>query len=152
MNLININEEERGLLMFKSILLASDGSSHSFRAAEKAAGLAKLHNSIIDVVYSIDSSTSKADVLTNNSKYEVEKKRKEKLAPIVGLLKKEGITYKVHMIHGDPGSAIVDFANKGNYDCVVVGSRGLNKLQTMVLGSVSHKIAKRVEVPVLIVK
>ena len=139
-------------MMFKNILLASDGSAHSLRAAEKAIGLAKLHNGKIDVVYSIDGSTSKSDVLTNNSKYEVEKKRKEKLAPVVNLLEKEAIAYQVHMIHGEPGPAVVDFANKGNFDCVVVGSRGLNKLQTMVLGSVSHKIAKRVNVPVLIVK
>lgn len=138
--------------MFKNILLASDGSDHSIRAAEKTVALAKLHQSKIDIIYSIDGSTSKSDVLTNNSKYEVERKRKEKLAPIVKLIEEAGISYQVHMIHGEPGPAIVDFANKGNYDCVVVGSRGLNKLQTMVLGSVSHKIAKRVEVPVLIVK
>ncbi|ARK31569.1 universal stress protein [Halalkalibacter krulwichiae] len=138
--------------MFKSILLASDGSTHSIRAAEKAIALCKLHHAKMDVVYSIDESTSKSDVLTNNSKFEVEKKRKEKLAPVVELLEKEGITYQVHMIHGDPGPSIVAFANKGNYDCVVIGSRGLNKLQTMVLGSVSHKVAKRVQVPVLIVK
>ncbi|WP_227936746.1 universal stress protein [Alkalihalobacillus deserti] len=138
--------------MFKNILLASDGSVHSIRAAEKAVALAKLHQAKIDLIYSIDGSTSKSDVLTNNSKYEVEIKRKEKLAPVVELLEKEEINYQIHMIHGEPGPAIVEFANKGNYDCVVVGSRGLNKLQTMVLGSVSHKIAKRVEVPVLIVK
>jgi nucleotide-binding universal stress UspA family protein len=138
--------------MFKNILLASDGSDHSYRSAEKAVGLAKLHGGKIDVVYVIDGATSKSDVLTNNSKYEIEKKRKEKLAPIVKLLENEGIDYNVKIIQGEPGPAIVNFANKGDYDCVVVGSRGLNKLQTMVLGSVSHKIAKRVEVPVLIVK
>ncbi len=138
--------------MFKNILLASDGSEHSFRSAEKAVSLAKLHSGKIDVVYAIDGSTSKSDVLTNNSKYEIERKRKEKLALVVELLEKEEIDYKIHIIQGEPGPTIVNFANKGQYDCVVVGSRGLNKLQTMVLGSVSHKIAKRVEVPVLIVK
>jgi nucleotide-binding universal stress UspA family protein len=111
-----------------------------------------LHGGKIDVVYVIDGATSKSDVLTNNSKYEIEKKRKEKLAPIVELLENQGVEYNVHIIQGEPGPTIVNFANKGDYDCVVVGSRGLNKLQTMVLGSVSHKIAKRVEVPVLIVK
>ncbi|WP_332629310.1 universal stress protein [Halalkalibacter flavus] len=138
--------------MFKSILLASDGSEHSLRAAEKAAGLAKLNNGKVDVVYAVDGYTSKADVLTNNSKFEIERKRKEKLTPIVNLLKKEGVEYNVHIVQGEPGPTVVNFANKGEYDCVVVGSRGLNKLQTMVLGSVSHKIAKRVELPVLIVK
>lgn len=35
---------------------------------------------------------------------------------------------------------------------VLVGSRGLNLLQEMVLGSVSHKVMKRVHCPALIVK
>ncbi|MBW9235102.1 universal stress protein, partial [Leptospira santarosai] len=33
-----------------------------------------------------------------------------------------------------------------------IGSRGLNTLQEMVLGSVSHKVAKRVHSPVLLIK
>ncbi|EGR8654283.1 universal stress protein, partial [Listeria monocytogenes] len=33
-----------------------------------------------------------------------------------------------------------------------IGSRGLNSLQEMVLGSVSHKVMKRVNCPALIVK
>ena len=37
-------------------------------------------------------------------------------------------------------------------DLVIAGSRGLNTLQEMVLGSVSHKIAKRVKCPVMIIK
>lgn len=138
--------------MFQHIMLAADGSAHSFRAAEYAVSLAKLHHGRIDVVYAIDGTTSKSDVLANNSKYEVAKKRKEKLLPVIELFEKEGIEHDTHFIHGEPGPAIVEFANKGNYDCVVVGSRGRNKLQTMVLGSVSHKIAKRVNGPVLIVK
>lgn len=138
--------------MFNHILLASDGSQHSIRAAEKTVSLAKVNNGKIDVVYAVDGSASKADVLTNNSKFEIERKRREKLKPIVELLEKAGIEHAVHIIQGEPGPTVVNFANKRDYDCVVVGSRGLNNLQTMVLGSVSHKIAKRVEVPVLIVK
>lgn len=138
--------------MFKNLLLASDGSDHSYRSALKAVELAKLYKGKIDVIYVIDETTSKSDVLINNSKYEVVKRRKEKLADIVALLEKERIEYEIFFRHGEPGPTIVQFANKGHYDCVIVGSRGLNNLQTMVLGSVSHKIAKRVEVPVLIVK
>lgn len=46
----------------------------------------------------------------------------------------------------------MEYANKGSYDIVIIGSRGLNSLQEMVLGSVSHKVVKRVVCPVLIVK
>ncbi|MFA9458297.1 universal stress protein [Halalkalibacter sp. AB-rgal2] len=138
--------------MFKRVLLAADGSDHSVRSAEKAIELVELNSGRIDVVYAVDGATSKADILAHSSKYEVARKRKEMLAPIIQLIEEKQIDHEVHIIHGEPGPAIVKFANDGDYDCVVVGSRGLNKFQTFVLGSVSHKIAKRVDKPVLIVK
>ncbi|MDU6961556.1 MAG: universal stress protein, partial [Staphylococcus sp.] len=42
--------------------------------------------------------------------------------------------------------------NSGEFQAIVLGTRGLNSLQEMVLGSVSHKVAKRSEIPVVIVK
>lgn len=47
---------------------------------------------------------------------------------------------------------IVKYANDQKVDIVVIGSRGLNALQEMVLGSVSHKVMKRAHCPALIVK
>jgi nucleotide-binding universal stress UspA family protein len=134
------------------ILLPSDGSEHSIRSAEKAIELATLYDAQIDVLYVVDGSTSKKDVLQNTDKFVIEKRRKERLKPIEERLNQAGIMYKTHTLHGEPGPTIVDFANKGDYEYVVLGSRGLNKLQTMVLGSVSHKVAKRVDKPVMIVK
>jgi len=46
----------------------------------------------------------------------------------------------------------VKYANEQKVDVVVIGSRGLNTLQEVVLGSVSHKVMKRVHCPALIVK
>ena len=54
--------------------------------------------------------------------------------------------------HGIPAEKVVEVANSGDYQAVILGSRGLNSLQEMVLGSVSHKVAKRSEIPVIIVK
>lgn len=139
--------------MFKRILLASDGSDHSVRAAKKAAELAKLNaDSEITVVYVIDGQTSKEDVLHNPDRSVVEEKRKMRLQPVTSLLNSENLNFKLEKLLGEPGPAIVDFANKNEFDVVVVGSRGLNGLQEMVLGSVSHKVAKRVKAPVMIVK
>jgi nucleotide-binding universal stress UspA family protein len=139
--------------MFKRILLASDGSDHSVRAAKKAAELAKLNaDSEITVVYVIDGQTSKEDVLHNPDRTVVEEKRKMRLQPVTSLLNSENLNFKLEKLLGEPGPAIVDYANKNEFDVVVVGSRGLNGLQEMVLGSVSHKVAKRVKAPVMIVK
>lgn len=139
--------------MFEKILLAADGSDHSVRAAKKAAELAKLAGeSEITVVYVIDGAKSKEDVLHNPDPSAVEEKRKLRLHPVTSLFNSENINFKLQKLLGEPGPAIVDYANKNEFDIVIVGSRGLNGLQEMVLGSVSHKIAKRVKAPVLIVK
>lgn len=138
--------------MFNKILLAADGSAHSFRAAEKAINLAKGNdNAKIDIVYVVDGSTSKADVLANwNS--DVNAKRKEKLKYIEDKAKEAEVPFEIKVLHGEPGPTIVEYANEHKYDVVVIGSRGLNGLQEMILGSVSHKVAKRAQCPVMIVK
>ncbi|MCM3759793.1 universal stress protein [Alkalihalobacillus oceani] len=138
--------------MFKRILVPADGSDHSCRAVEYAADLAKTFSAEMIILYVVDDTTAKTDVVAANSKDEVDKKRKEKLAPVTELIERTGVAYNTRVIHGEPGPAIVKFANDGKYDCLVVGSRGLNRLQTMVLGSVSHKVVKRANMPVLIVK
>lgn len=47
---------------------------------------------------------------------------------------------------------VIQFANQNSFDLVVIGSRGLNPVKGMPLGSVSSKIAQQVTIPVLIVK
>lgn len=131
--------------MFKHVVLAADGSIHAFRAAEKTVGLLQRYeNPIVDIVYVIDESTSKTDVLHHNNQHDIE--------TIIQLFKKSNIDYKVTILYGDPCQKIINHVNESAYDCVVVGSRGLNRLQSIVLGSVSHKVAKHVQCPVLIVK
>ncbi|WP_433750363.1 universal stress protein [Falsibacillus pallidus] len=138
--------------MFKRILLASDGSKHAQRAAKTAAALGNLAQSAVTVLYVIDSSASKSDVLSKGSKEAVQAERERKLASTCEILNENSVHFQTEFVRGDPGPSIVEFANKNGYDLLIVGSRGLNSLQEMVLGSVSHKVAKRVNCPVMIVK
>ncbi|REJ07153.1 universal stress protein [Halobacillus trueperi] len=139
--------------MFDRILLASDGSAHAAHAATHAANLAELQpDSKITVVYCIDGTTSKSDVLHEESRSVLLEKRKTRIQSTEKVLEEAGVTYEVEVIKGDPGPKIVAYANEKAYDVVVIGSRGLNGLQEMVLGSVSHKVAKRANCPVMIVK
>lgn len=138
--------------MFEKIVLATDGSEHSVRSTRHAIELAEKFNGTIDVVYVVDGQTAKSDVLHNHGKLEIAKRRQEKMKPVADLLEKSEVDYTVHILHGEAGPTIVEFTNENDFDCVVIGSRGLNDLQTFILGSVSHKVAKRVDCPVLIVK
>jgi nucleotide-binding universal stress UspA family protein len=139
--------------MYKKILLASDGSEYSKRAAEHAILLAKgSSNPKIVILYVVDPGKSKEDVLNNWNMVELIDIRKERIKDIENLIKQSEIQSEVEFLHGEPGPAIVEYANKNFFDIVVIGSRGLNAFQELVLGSVSHKVAKRANCPVLIVK
>lgn len=139
--------------MYNKILLAVDGSEHSIRATDEAVKMAKLSNGAkVEIVYVVDFSKAKSEVLHSQGQEDLEVARKKRLLPIEQHLDRNGIEFEVKILHGEPGPEIVDFANENQFDLVVVGSRGLNSLQEMVLGSVSHKVVKRVNCPVLIVK
>ena len=138
--------------MFKRILLAVDGSEHSKKATEYSIALAQKFEGTIDAVYVVDGDRAKKDVLHASNKFEIERKRKERIQPIRDMLEQSKSIFGTHILHGEPGPVIVKFANEREFDCVVIGSRGLNPLQTFILGSVSDKVAKRAECPVLIIK
>lgn len=139
--------------MFNKILLAADGSEHSLRAAEKAVELAQYSTeSVVHIVYVVDEDDAKTDVLHHWNEGSFSLKRKELIAPVEEKMKSASVPYTTKIIHGNPGPSIVKYANDEAFDIVIVGSRGLNTLQEFVLGSVSHKIAKRADCSVLIVK
>lgn len=139
--------------MYKHILLASDGSDNAVRAAKEAAKIASCtKDSVIDVVYVVNFDKSKTDVLHSGSSEALELERRKKNSKVLQFLKNENINYKTTILRGDPGPELVKYANEQPIDLVVIGSRGLNPFQEMVLGSVSHKVMKRVNCPALLVK
>ncbi|MET1030908.1 universal stress protein [Domibacillus tundrae] len=135
-----------------NILLASDGSDHALRATEEAIKLAKGLKKEIVVAYVVNFDQSKKDVLHSAGSLDREQKRKKQLQSTEQKLQEAEVAYSIKLLHGVPGPAIVEYANENAVSYVVLGSRGLNDLQEMVLGSVSHKVAKRAQCPVLIVK
>ncbi|MFT4415835.1 universal stress protein [Fredinandcohnia humi] len=139
--------------MYKKILLATDGSEHSKRAAENAITIARCSpKAKIDVVYVVDPDKVKSDVIKNWNSADFENKRRDRMKDVEEMSQKAGVSYEVIILHGEPGPSIVEYANKNDYEIVIIGSRGLNVFQEFVLGSVSHKVAKRANCPVLIVK
>lgn len=139
--------------MYNHILIAADGSENAFRAAKEAVKIASNNKeSLIEIVYVADFDKTKADVLHADSSEALHLERRKKVQKIEELLTALDINYKVTILRGTPGPEIIKYANESKVDLVVIGSRGLNSLQEMVLGSVSHKVMKLVSCPALIVK
>ncbi|MDV2686234.1 universal stress protein [Alkalihalophilus lindianensis] len=130
--------------MYKRILLAYDGSKYSKRAGEHALNIAQCNrDSMIEFVYVVDGNKAKHDVLSNWNSLSVDQKRKELLIGVTKEAEELGINYTIKILHDESGPAIIKHANEQGFDIVIVGSRGLDGIQELVLGSVSHKVAKR---------
>lgn len=139
--------------MYQSILLAVDGSENSMRAGKQAAQLASLIKGVeVTVLYVSDFNEDSNEEVYDGGSIEFELSRKKKIQPVRESLERENIYYKTEIMHGRPAPVIIELANDGNFDLVVIGSRGLNPISEMVLGSVSHKVLNHVHCPVLVVK
>jgi nucleotide-binding universal stress UspA family protein len=141
--------------MYDKILLAIDGSDHSFRSAEEVVRIASVSNNCkVTIIHVADISKAKDEILHSHTKEELEFNRRQKFIRFEELLKENNVNYDFKIFHGDPAQVIIDYANEGDFELLVLGSKGKghNFLHEMMLGSVSHKIVKRVSIPALIVK
>ncbi len=53
---------------------------------------------------------------------------------------------------GDPATEIVSYADRNAIDLVVMGSRGLGQVESMLMGSVSRKVGNKTKADWLLVK
>ncbi len=135
------------------ILVAYDESPLSEKALEKAAALAADPSVEIDIVYTIDIPFVQGiDQFTAKSISDAfRQKGKEVLdnaaSKIPGCRRIKTFLKE----NKSPSAAILDLAKEEGCDLIIMGSRGLSGLKEM-LGSVSHSVAQRASVPVLIIK
>ncbi|TYR73359.1 universal stress protein [Rossellomorea vietnamensis] len=141
------------VLRLKSILLASDGSPHVSKAAEHVVTLLKGGAEYrLMVVHVIDHEASKHDAWLGMNPWARQREREEKLKPVSNVFEEAGLAYSVNLTKGDPAEEIILCAQKENVDMIVIGSRGLNTIQELMLGSVSHKVVQKADRPVLVVR
>lgn len=142
---------------FKRILVPVDGSVTSERAAEKAVALALLSGGALDFLYVATIAGSAAGLPGNQMDLPPEVLEKIKssenvvLKKILAKVPKE-IPVKTYCEAGKPRKVILEFAETLGSDIIVMGSRGLNPAETILIGSVSQHLIENAKCPVLVVK
>ncbi|MCG7333750.1 universal stress protein [Sporosarcina sp. ACRSM] len=135
------------------IAVAIDGSENALRAARHAITLAQhFPGAQLEIIYVADYNKAKDERLLAQSEESLLLKRQRKIDPVLELAHHAGVKAKTALLKGDPSQEIIKFVNEEAMDQLVIGSRGLNAFQEMVLGSVSHKVMKHVNCPVTVVK
>jgi nucleotide-binding universal stress UspA family protein len=162
------NTNKRKDVEIEKILVAIDGSDNGDKAIDYALWLAErieaeveLFNvvepvkvpvasqaapGVVGTIYLPGWANTYYEELIEHNKKMLEKKFNEATETHSGLK----ISKKV--VEGRPQSEIVKEAEENSFDLIVMGSRGLNELEEIVLGSVSDAVVNRSKVPVFIVK
>jgi len=126
------------------ILVAIDGSESAKKALEYAVQLAKKHKAKITL---LNVGESKIFGL----KPEVARKIGESILFDAAAKVKE-LKLNTQLEFGNPAETIIEVAEKGNYDLIVVGNRGLSSVKRFFLGSVSDDVSHHAKSSVLIVR
>ena len=140
--------------MFSRILVATDGSVHSRRAALTAAQLARALGASLRLLaaYKLPPGFEGEPDYSRDLEAALLSARTLLEAEAAAIEANGGPPAGTEAIGGrQPGQTIVDAAASGQYDLVVMGTRGLGRLGSTLLGSVSAHVAAHSPIPVLVV-
>ena len=143
------------------IMVCTDGSELSMKGARRAGQLSKLMEGVeIEVVYvhqtlhipaSVGSSYASVPI-PHNIEFQMKAHGQSILKRTANLLKEFGANFTTHILVGHPASTLVDYADKGSFELVIIGSKGRTALQRVFMGSVSSVVVQQVHCDVLVVK
>ena len=141
--------------MINKILVPIDGSDHAERALDFALDLAQKYSSEILILTVVQYPIITEDVLYIQEYYKNIKSYYEKmLSEALENAKKTApnlhITSK--LMEGHPVDEIIETANEGKFDMIVMGRRGQGHLRHTLLGSVSDRVADQTPCALLIIK
>lgn len=143
--------------MFRRVLVAIDGSEHSYAALRRAVDVLKLSPitqvAVIEAVPPVDPSVEYVPWVSPTQLEEAERKRaKEDTEKALAILQEAGIQGTALIKIGNAAEEIVNAAKDGNYELIVMGRRGTNPLTGVLLGSVSQRVLQLSECPVFVGK
>ena len=145
--------------MFKSILLPTDGSQLSERAAETAIGFAKVHGARLTVVTAMQPlpfvPLADAAVLPDPGLFDREVRRNLEtgLNRIVAAATAAGVPCEAVLGEANsPYELIVRTAEEHHCDIILMASHGRKGLNKLFLGSETQKVLAHTHLPVLVLR
>jgi nucleotide-binding universal stress UspA family protein len=137
-------------IMFKTIVLALDGSDGAKRAIPFAQALARRENGKVVVAHVEEDIVGKGGGPIHATEDEIQAEIREQAKKLAD----DGLETNVEMssvMLGGPAHAIASIADDANADVIVCGTRGHGAVAGVLLGSVAQRLPHVAKQPVLVV-
>ena len=144
--------------MFRHILVPYDGSDPANAALSQAVDLATSQGSTLTLISvwrrpsqivgaEMPMTPDTVDIIDRDAEVEAERMLASARARVP-----EGIRVDTMLVEGPPAVAILETAQRGRHDIVIMGSRGRGAIRSALLGSVSAAMIHHSPIPVLVMR
>jgi nucleotide-binding universal stress UspA family protein len=134
-------------------MVCVDGSEAGYKAADFAIAVAAKLGSKIHFFNVVGASTSEKNYkITADMAGSFQRLGDEALSKCEGKARVRGLQFETEQVDGDPAEEILKYAKESKVDCIVLGRQGLTDLEKLLLGSVSEKVLKFCDLPVILIK
>lgn len=144
--------------MFQHLLVPIDGSPTAQLAVDKAIGLARAFASAVSVLFVIDPypfTGVGADFADGQTRYlgAAKAEANDALAAARADFEAAGVRVSTSLVEAHAvWRGIIEAAEAGGADLIVMGSHGRSGIEKLVLGSVAQRVLSHAHVPVLVVR
>ena len=149
--------------LFKNILVPLDESELSERALAVARDLSRLHGATIHLLEAVQphaevysgpdsavASQYEVQAMRNSAEIQINNAQRY-LARIVRDCKAEGLDTRSEVREAAPAQSIESYATDNGIDLIVMSTHGRGGIPRMLIGSVTDRVVRSVDVPVLVI-
>lgn len=143
-------------LEIREIMVPVDGSENGIRAARFAIELARKMDAGVRLFYVFPAASVEVIGMAGMSRADIDQAAQAAAQRAFdktreGLDDSQGVTIEQETSMGDPAEEIIRYTEDDPSIMVVLGRRGLSRMQSLLLGSVSDKVSRHAKSPITIV-
>ena len=138
--------------MYDRILLPTDGSECASLALTHAIDLATRYDAELHALYVVSSAHAEAGPIHAATMASLVSYGEETLEYVRERLASADVSGVMVLRHGKPHRTIVEYAEETEVDLLVMGTHGRTGLERYLLGSVTEKVVRTSNAPVLTVR
>lgn len=147
--------------MFKKILCPTDFSAPSRAALRMARDLAAHHDAelvlmtVVEVVPVLPSPRAGSVAPTfdvSSYQKEIRENAAEQLEKLAAELRTDALTPGIHVADGTAADEIIDYAQQGGVDLIVIATHGRSGVSRFLFGSVAERVLRSSSCPVLTIR
>ncbi|MGD9504024.1 MAG: universal stress protein [Syntrophobacteraceae bacterium] len=135
------------------VLVPTDGSIYSMKAVEMAVAMAEKEGAEVTLLSVAYYAKEDLDEMPLNLQEKMEAHATEALKKAKAIFEQKGLPVKAILETGlVPANNIIEMAEEGSFDKIIMGSRGLTGLEKVLIGSTAAKVTAHAPCSVTVVR